>query len=73
MNQNNFSLKESLTIFLKGFVAISVFLVSACNNNNKPDQPPFVAPKFFTVKVTNLTNNQPMSPLGVALHNQGAF
>ena len=73
MNQNKFSFKEGFTLCLKGLVAISVLLLSACNNSNTPAQPPFVAPKFFTVKVTNLTSNQPMSPLGVVLHNQGAF
>ena len=73
MNQNNFSLKDGFAICLKGLVAISVLLLSACNNNNPPAQPPFVAPKFFTVKVTNLTSNQPMSPLGVVLHNQGTL
>lgn len=74
MKQNKHSLKKGLILHLiKGFLLISLVSLSACNNGNHSAQPPFVAPKFFNVKLTNLTNNQPMSPLGVVLHNEGSL
>lgn len=48
------------------------------DNNNPPviitpPPPPAAMTYSFSVSVTNLTHGQPLSPIGVALHQQGAF
>ena len=47
--------------------------LSACNDSPSAVQAPLVTAKFYRVDATNLTNNQPMSPIGVALHQSGAY
>jgi hypothetical protein len=57
----------------------SMFVLTACNdndNNDAPVEPPIDPPAAavnysYEVKVTNLTQAQPMSPLAVVLHNEG--
>jgi len=63
------------------YVAIVIFgaaaIVSGCggsnNNNSAPGSQSATNPssKMFTVTVTNLTNNQPLSPIGVVVHEHG--
>ncbi len=55
------------------FVSLMLFLVSACNDSDNPMSAPLVPTKIFRVDATNLTANQPMSPLAVALHSSGDF
>lgn len=38
-----------------------------------PPPPPVAMVYSFSVSVTNLTHGQPLSPIGIALHQQGAF
>ena len=51
-------------------------LLSACSDNDSdPVVPPVIPPVTYTyeVSVTNLTNAQPLSPVAVILHNEGAL
>ena len=51
-------------------------LLSACSDNDSdPVVPPVTPPVTYTyeVSVTNLTNAQPLSPVAVILHNEGAL
>ena len=56
-----------------GFILASVFVLSACNDTNHPAPETIVPTKIFRLDATNLTANQPMSPLAVVLHSSGDF
>lgn len=59
--------------------ALSLSLLAACSDSgsNVSQQPVQAEPqppqKVFTIDVTNLTNNQPLSPLAVISHSDGAI
>lgn len=58
-----------------GLAALSLIL-SACNHNDDndlpaPPEPPPPVVYSYEVKVTNLTNGQPLSPVAVVLHQEG--
>jgi len=67
-----------------GVVGMLVLTLAACGSSNDPvtpppppvvdtppPPPPTVADAVFTVQVTNLTNAQPLSPVGIVFHAQG--
>jgi len=56
-----------------GIVFAAMFLVSACNDSNDPAPVTIVPTKIFRLDATNLTANQPMSPVAVVLHSSGDF
>jgi len=61
----------------KSLIAIlaiaGLLTLSACNDSSSAIDAPIVTAKFYRVDATNLTNNQPLSPIGVALHQSGSF
>ena len=60
-------------------VAGSFLLLTACSDNDstspqpEPDPDPIPTPKVFSVSVTNLTHNQPLSPLALVAHADGVM
>ncbi|MDQ7049635.1 MAG: spondin domain-containing protein [Enterobacterales bacterium] len=56
-----------------GIVLAAVFFVSACNDTTDPAPVTIVPTKIFRLDATNLTANQPMSPVAVVLHTSGDF
>lgn len=70
-------MKSSNKIKLLSLVVTSAMLLAACSDNDTaPVEPtPVPAPTpvnvTYEVTVTNLTNAQPLSPLGVIIHDEG--
>ncbi|TQV76776.1 hypothetical protein FLL45_02120 [Aliikangiella marina] len=64
---------------LSGALAFSLLLLAGCSDsgNNVSQQPVQAEPqpqqKVFTIDVINLTNNQPLSPLAIISHSEGAI
>ncbi len=57
-------------------LAVLSLILSACNHNDDndlpdPPEPPPPVVYSYEVKVTNLTNGQPLSPVAVVLHQEG--
>ena len=48
----------------------SVFIGCGSNDDNDDDRPAAVEATYM-VTATNLTNNQPLSPLAIVIHNEG--
>ncbi len=65
-------MKNIKSLIISSFIGL--LTLTACNNDNSSSiQAPLVTAKFYRIDATNLTNNQPMSPLAVALHQNGSF
>ena len=58
--------KRSLSKSKLALITTLAILLSACNDNDSPPPP---VEYSYTVTVTNLTNAQPLSPLGTILHS----
>jgi len=60
--------------YLEGFsifvVLFTLALTTGCGDDNNGEMPAATTPGY-TVTVTNLTNNQPLSPVAVILHGNG--
>ncbi|WP_444994414.1 spondin domain-containing protein [Aliikangiella sp. IMCC44359] len=64
-------------LILRISIITGAILLNACSDNNSytPPPPPEPEPlvKIFSIQVINLTHNQPLSPMAVILHSEGAF
>lgn len=64
-------------LILRISIIAGAILLNACSDNNSYTPPPTPDPeplvKMFSVQAINLTNNQPLSPIAVILHTDGAF
>ncbi len=49
----------------------TVVVLGGCHNNDSSSTTPASTKRTFTVVVSNITANQPMSPIGVVLHDLG--
>lgn len=73
ISSTNFSPKSVTSKRVLSVLGFTV-LLSACGGDSDPVVPP-PEPMTYTyeVSVTNLTNAQPLSPVAVILHNEGAL